>query len=320
MMQAVAPLGGPDEQAPRQTLPTFAAALFAITIGAFALGSAIRKYILQPTQSNSRDKGGGSSSSSGKGSGKRRSSSKGGKGGLSPAPGVRELLAQQGEAPEELPGAPPSSQPSSPAVAADTAATTLRQAQTARQVATTVATAATAAAVAATTTEVSAAQTYAEAALAAKGASAGAAGAGAGAGGAPGLPSPAEEPAAAAAAAAPIDVLADAVPAAGRKAAEPDWCTDTLGPAMAAASATKAAERKDGAAKAAAVKQAALQGAALVAASPLLACEAVWVLMQQSADGPVMLRLLFPVPGGQEQKCVALFQVRAGWLGGWEAA
>jgi hypothetical protein len=88
--------GSGDELPPgRPSLPAFAAALAFITVGAFVVGSAIRKYILAPADYGSSG-GSGSPASGGGKSGRRRSSSSGSKGGQK-APSVEDLLRLHGD-------------------------------------------------------------------------------------------------------------------------------------------------------------------------------------------------------------------------------
>jgi hypothetical protein len=286
----VPPPGG-DEPLPRQTLPAFAVALTFITLGAFFVGSAIRRYILQPADLPDGIANPGSKA-------KRRGGSGGGKGGRGAGPSVpsvRDLLAQHGQTAE----APGSADPAPPLAAADAS-----QVQTA---------AAVAAAAGAPSAQGAAAAAAAEAEAAAG-------------------------PASASEAGTAVETLAGAVPpAAAEQAASgegegeggaipaEEWCSSILEPALQAATAAKRAEQEEAAAAAAAAKAAALQEAeavaaaarlaadrqaAAAAAAPLLGAGEVWALSQQGPDGAVLLRLLFPVPGGGEERCVALFQVR----------
>lgn len=277
---------------PRQALWQFALAFTFLTAGAFFIGAAVRKYILQPS---SVDLSTDSMESSPGKKGRRRKDNRS-------MPSMRDLLRNQ--FPDSLP-APPSTRDallSSAAVETSRAVNAEMKAAAAAKAAPTspAAAAAGAARVAATPAVAAVAPTSPAAAPPA----------------APAAAAPAAAPAAAAPAAAPQQPAAartsdvasqQAAPPTGSAQQQPQaeqqlaaaatqkapdldtWCDTILKPAMAAADAARAASS---------------------AAAPLLANEQLWVLSQKTPQGAVALRLLMPMPGGDEQKCVALFQVR----------
>ena len=279
--------GSGDELPPgRPSLPAFAAALAFITVGAFVVGSAIRKYILAPADYGSSGGSSSSPSSGGAKSARRRSSSSGsgsGSKGGQKAPSVEDLLRLHGD---PLPP-PPAAGAATAAAAAPAAAPAGAQQQASA--------AAPAAAVEAA--PAAAAEPPNSSSAAAPAVSSSSQGDSTG------------SPAAAAAAelvAAPTAAAATQPVQGGQAAA--DWCETTLAPALAKtaadASAAPVAEQPGPPQPPAAAADAA--GPAAPAA--LLAREQLWMLCQATPKGPVALRLLFPV-AGCEQYCVALFQV-----------